>query len=47
MRHLVFSLLPLLLSVMLGACAQAHDLDAPCPDFGRFCAQKPVNEPLF
>jgi hypothetical protein len=27
----------------LGACAKPIDLDAPCPDYGRYCPQAPVN----
>jgi hypothetical protein len=28
----------------LSSCSSAHkDLRAPCPDFGRYCAQTPIN----
>lgn len=33
----------LLLILGLGACAKPIDLDAPCPDYGRYCPQAPVN----
>ncbi|WP_155522667.1 T4SS-associated protein LvhB7 [Legionella saoudiensis] len=25
------------------ACSKTHELRAPCPDFGRYCAQTPIN----
>ncbi len=44
MRHLL-RLLPMLLLVsFLASCTKAHDLDAPCPDFGRHCPQTPIND---
>jgi hypothetical protein len=27
----------------LGACTKPIDLDAPCPDYGRYCSQSPIN----
>ena len=33
----------LLLILGLGGCAKPIDLDAPCPDYGRYCPQAPVN----
>ncbi|MBA2648292.1 MAG: hypothetical protein H0U75_01625 [Legionella sp.] len=32
-----------LLILGLGACAKTIDLDAPCPDYGRYCSQIPAN----
>jgi hypothetical protein len=39
-----WKLVYLLLLLGLNACGKTADLDAPCPDYGRFCAQSPVNE---
>lgn len=33
----------LLLILGLVACSKPVDLDAPCPDYGRYCPQTPVN----
>lgn len=33
----------LLWIVGLSACAKSIDLNAPCPDYGRYCSQAPVN----
>ncbi|MBA2649914.1 MAG: hypothetical protein H0U75_10055 [Legionella sp.] len=27
----------------LAGCAKTQDLDAPCPDYGRYCSQIPAN----
>jgi hypothetical protein len=32
-----------LLCLGLGACSKSIDLDAPCPDYGRYCRQTPIN----
>jgi hypothetical protein len=33
----------LLLCLGLGACSKPLDLDTPCPDYGRYCTQTPIN----
>lgn len=33
----------LLVITVLGACSKSHELRAPCPDYGRYCAQTPIN----
>ncbi|MGC1183148.1 T4SS-associated protein LvhB7 [Legionella sp.] len=33
----------LLVITGLGACSKNSELRAPCPDFGRYCAQTPIN----
>jgi hypothetical protein len=39
------SLIPILvLAAILTSCTKAQDLDAPCPDFGRYCPQTPIND---
>lgn len=43
--HRYVHLLPIvLLAAILASCAKPHDLDAPCPDFGRYCPQTPIND---
>lgn len=38
----------LLILMLLNACSRPPDLDAPCKNFGKCCAQQPINEePLF
>jgi len=29
---------------ILSACSKPPDLEAPCHNFGKFCAQYPINE---
>lgn len=33
----------LLVIAGLGACNKNHELKAPCPDYGRYCPQSPIN----
>jgi type IV secretion system protein VirB7 len=33
----------LLVSVLLAGCNHPPDLDSPCPDYGKYCSQTPVN----
>ncbi len=36
--------IPLFLSfLMLCSCSRPPDLTTPCPDYGRFCPQTPIN----
>jgi hypothetical protein len=43
--HRYRSLLPIFVLVaILTSCTKTHDLDAPCPDFGRHCPQTPIND---
>lgn len=38
--------LSLLLLTALVSCSKPHDLDTPCPNYGRHCPQLPINESL-
>jgi hypothetical protein len=29
---------------LLGGCAKAPDLEAPCRGFGQYCSQQPIND---
>ncbi|WP_272946888.1 T4SS-associated protein LvhB7 [Legionella erythra] len=29
--------------LLLSACSKPPDLTTPCPDYGRFCPQTPIN----
>ncbi|HDS3856746.1 TPA: hypothetical protein QH041_003114 [Legionella pneumophila] len=33
----------ILLLAGLGACSRPVDLETPCPDYGRYCTQTPIN----
>lgn len=33
----------ILILVGLSGCSAHRELKAPCPDFGRYCAQTPIN----
>jgi hypothetical protein len=37
----VFSLLAL--TAVLSSCSRPHDLDTPCPDYGKQCSQALIN----
>lgn len=39
----MIGLFGLMALMSLGACSKAPDLDAPCPDYGRYCHQVPIN----
>ena len=34
----------LLLCMWLSGCANPPDLEGPCREFGKYCAQQPINE---
>ena len=36
----------LLVIALIVACSKPHDVDTPCPDYGRHCPQLPINVPL-
>ena len=36
-------LLGLMVLMGLSACSKTPELDAPCPDYGRYCHQVPIN----
>jgi len=33
----------LLSILLLSACSKPIDLDAPCPNYGKYCPQMPIN----
>ena len=35
------------LLIILNGCTKPPDLNAPCREFGKFCAQKPINEIIY
>ena len=37
----LFSLLAL--ATVLSSCSRPHDLDTPCPDYGKQCSQALIN----
>lgn len=37
-------LVMVLVFTLLSGCSKPPDLEAPCRDFGKFCAQAPINE---
>lgn len=39
----VLLLKTLILVAALTSCSKPHDLDTPCPDFGKQCAQALIN----
>lgn len=41
--HLFLKYTLSLLFLGLGACSKPVDLDAPCPEYGRYCSQAPIN----
>lgn len=42
LKFLVYALFLLTLSTLTG-CSSSADLKSPCPYYGRFCTQKPIN----
>lgn len=42
-RHLIYLFSAVALAIALASCARPHDLDTPCPDYGRQCSQALIN----
>lgn len=42
-RQLVYWVSAVALATALASCARPHDLDTPCPDYGRQCSQSLIN----
>ncbi|WP_269471721.1 T4SS-associated protein LvhB7 [Legionella spiritensis] len=38
--------LSLCLLLTLTSCSRPPDLNTPCPDYGRFCPQQPINNDI-
>lgn len=44
---LILIILCLSVGLILNGCSRPPDLDAPCREFGKYCAQLPINvEPI-
>ena len=39
----IIGLFSIVALIGLSACSKVPDLDTPCPDYGRYCPQTPIN----
>lgn len=42
-RQLIYGLALSALALVVSSCSAPHDLDTPCPDYGRQCSQELIN----
>jgi len=42
-KHGTPTLSLLILALILSSCSRPHDLDTPCPDYGKLCSQSLIN----